>query len=113
MSEEVVVKVNGRVIFRYVVVLIIYFAFAVLIDGIIKGKVWARATYMGLAGLGIFWKFMVFILNPFIIFPPLLDITLILIEVALIVLLFVQPASQWFVKKKKKKIARQDILDDL
>jgi len=103
MKDEIVVTINGSVIFRYIVVLIVYFAFAVLIDGIMKGKAWARATYAGLAGLLILFRCTLIILVPNSFIPSLLDIGLMLIEGIFVVLLFLHPASQWFATTKKKK----------
>lgn len=114
MSKETVITINGRVVFRLLFVLIIYFAFAVMIDAVMKGKVWARAAYASLFALGIMWKFIFYALNPFLFIPTLLEVALTLIELAFVVLLFVPPASAWFVQKRKKKIVQSDdLLDDL
>ncbi|MCR9172256.1 MAG: hypothetical protein NXI10_07175 [bacterium] len=113
MRDEVVTTLNGRIISRLVAILIIYFAFALVIDGILKGKVWARATYAGLLGLGIVWKAAIVIMSSYLLFPSRLDLVFLTIEIVLVVLLFLQPANSWFEKKAKKRPKSEEILDDL
>lgn len=112
LNENTVYTVNGRVIFHQVFIVLVCFGWALMIDGILKGKVWSRATYASLFVFLVTWKLAKYVLIPSFSIE-LLELFRLIVEIILVALLFVQPASSWFVPNKKKKVETVDLLDDL
>ena len=112
MSSEHISILNTATILRLIVILVFYFVFAVLIDGIIKGKVFSRAAYTGLTALSVIYKLVLVFISPVFYMPSYFEIVFTFSEILLLALLFIEPSSSWFVGEKERD-RTDDLLDDM
>lgn len=106
---------GSRSLLGHLIAIVIYFFFFALVDSILKGKNWARITYLVFSGLGVitsayvsYWAYS--IIRTFEVIPLLISS----LDFLLVILLFNHSARDWFTPENRKKAKDEsDLLDDL
>ncbi len=109
-----IIKIVGFSLTAVIFPMIVFFISALITDGILKGKEWARMINLIFVLLGFFLKIgslsVTFSIGVGAIEAFALIVSLIYVTTA--ILLFVEPSKHWFGAKKERQ-KRADLLDDI